>query len=434
MNIRLSPVNKLKALCDSVIDLPSDKSISHRALLLGAMTQGTTQVFNLKAGDDVRSTRQCLASLGAKIEDRKDHTLISGKGTDWQLPAHPLDCGNSGTTLRLLLGALSGTSQTFDFLGDESLHQRPMARVTTPLSQMGASFQLAQSNYLPIRLTGTKGLRAIDYALPVASAQLKSALLLAALQAEGKTRLSGKLQSRDHTERMLKYMGATLETTTDSLCLQGGQTLHGAEIQVPSDPSSAAYWVVLALLIPEARLEINNVLLNPFRTGYLDVLKRMGAKIQTEVQTLTPEPIGRILVSSSPLCGTSIHPNEIPSVIDELPLLALAAGFSEGLTTIEGAEELRIKESDRINSTIANLQAMKVEAQATPNGMKIFGRGLSSRFCPSGAKLRSFGDHRIAMTFAIGALAARGDSEVSETECVSISYPGFFETLRRIVL
>ncbi len=349
--IRLRPSASLRGS----LQVPGDKSISHRALLFGALADGVTQVSGLLNSDDVLSTAACLRALGVKIRTipgdlgpthspgttQGPLVEVHGLGVGgFTQPKAPLDCGNSGTTIRLLMGILAGCPFECELFGDASLSKRPMRRVAEPLRKMGAQIELTLNNTPPIRLRGG-ALQGIDFELPVASAQTKSAILLAGLFAKGKTRIRGKIESRDHTERLLPAFGIRLERTADSLEIEGGQRLRATHVQVPGDPSSAAFWLAAASLTENSSLTLENVGLNPTRTGLINVLCRMGAQIQTRVTEQSPEPIGSLLVTSAPLHGTTILPEEVPSLIDELPLVAILAARAQGRTEVRGAEELR---------------------------------------------------------------------------------------------
>ncbi len=421
MNIQLQFVSHLTQF-KSPPALPGDKSISHRSLLFGALAEGKTEIFNLLMSGDIQSTWNCLEKLGIQITRKGNCVTVLGRGLrGLHAPTSYLDCGNSGTSFRLLMGILAGTPFETTLIGDSSLSQRPMRRVTLPLTQMGAKIHLNQGEFAPVTLHGSQPLHAISYELPVASAQLKSALLLAGLYADGTTHLSGKIKSRDHSERLLPHFGVHIDRSDTFLSISGGQTLHSSSVQVPSDLSSAAFWIGATLIVPHSVLELENISLNPTRTGILNVLHRMGATIQTEVTTPLPEPKGRLRVEYSQLKATDIEPDEIPSLIDELPLMAVLATFAHGTTRIRGAEELRTKETDRIAAIAKNLRAMGAQLETFPDGLSILGPQPLT-----GAQLESFGDHRIAMAFAIAALRARGPTEILDAECVDISYPGFF--------
>ncbi len=427
MSIILYPIRRLNS--DGFHKLknpiPGDKSISHRALLFGALAQGKTEVSNLLNSGDVLSTWSCLEKLGTRITRlRGDRIVVEGRG--FFASQLPLDCGNSGTTIRLLSGILAGQTFASQLIGDPSLSRRPMKRLTEPLRKMGAEISLRESQFAPIQIQG-RPLQGITYDLPVASAQLKSALLLAGLFAEGTTCLRGKIQSRDHTERLLPQFGVKLSFAIDTVSIEGFQKLRGTEIQVPNDPSSAAFWIAAVLIVPKSELVLENISLNPTRIGFLTILKRMGANIETEITRSSPEPMGRIRVRSSQLEGTLVASEEVPFVVDELPLLAVLATFAHGITSVSGAEELRIKETDRIAAVAENLQKMGADVKTFPDGFSISGPQPLT-----GAKIDSYDDHRIAMAFSIAALQVKGPTEILSPECVSISYPQFFEVLERI--
>ncbi len=414
--------------------MPGDKSISHRALIFGALASGTTQISNLLEAEDVASTQKCLKYLGIEFTRKNAQWTVHGQGrVGFSSALQPLPCGNSGTTLRLLLGALSPHPFQVQLVGDPSLSRRPMKRVAEPLRKMGVQIHLTHHETAPVIIQGCSSLQAISYSLPVASAQLKSAILLAALSAEGTTRLSGKIQSRDHTERLLAHFGAKLEfdpgvtSLEGELSIQGGQNLVGTDVKVPGDISSAAFWLGLGALVPCGRIEIQDVLLNPTRTGILNILDRMGARIRSEITHTLPEPSGWIQVEYSDLKGIEIQPAEIPTLIDELPLIAILATFATGMTIVRGAEELRIKETDRIEAIAKNLRTMGGKIELFPDGFAIEGPQVLQ-----GAALESFGDHRIAMAFSIAALRATSASEIYGRECVSISYPTFYKTLNSL--
>lgn len=408
--------------------LPGDKSISHRALLFGALAKGTSEISNLLEGADIHSTWKCLEKLGIQISRKGDRIQIDGQGYQGlRSPTSPLDCGNSGTSIRLLMGALAGFPEPVTLIGDSSLSCRPMARIANPLREMGVKIQLKNENYPPVQLQGSRSLRGIQYSLPIASAQLKSALILAGLFTQGSTRLTGKIQSRDHTERLLPHFGVSIQTTPDQISIQGGQYLTAASVSVPGDLSSAAFWITAAAIVPKSHLELENVSLNPTRIGLLQVLKRMGVSIESEITDHHPEPVGRLRITSAPLQGITLESHEIPLLIDELPLIAVLATFAEGTTIVNGAEELRFKETDRIEAIAVNLRTMGVNIETTPDGFIISGPQRLR-----GAKIRTFDDHRIAMAFSIAALRAEGITEILESECVGVSYPNFYDTLHQL--
>lgn len=409
--------------------VPGDKSISHRVLILGALAEGTTKVTDLLRSADVRSTWSCLESMGVKIIENKNEILIRGKGPHaLNEPSSQLDCGNSGTTLRLLLGVLAGQNFSTLLTGDPSLCRRPMKRISDPLQKMGPTIQLSSGDFAPVHVQGKPRLKAIDYSLPIASAQIKSALLLAGLYADGITTLRGKTQSRDHTEKLFPLFGVPIQKNQNTISIEGGRRMCGSEIHVPSDFSSAAYWIAAALIVPHSKIEIHSVSLNPSRLGFLNVIKRMGGNIMTEIEKNFPEEVGKIQATSSRLQGTEIFSHEIPGLIDEIPLIAILATFAEGKTVVRGAEELRVKESDRIKSLQLNLQSLGVHMETFEDGFIIEGPQKLT-----GGKVFSFDDHRIAMTFAIAALSAQDKIEIYGLECLSVSYPHFFKTLQEVI-
>ena len=342
-------------------------------------------------------------------------------------PTGVLNCGNSGTAMRLLAGVLAGQSFDSVLIGDASLCRRPMERIAEPLRLMGAEIRLEKNEFAPVRVSGRK-LRGVNYELPVASAQVKSALLLAGLLAEGETRLMGRLESRDHTERLLPVFGVSLRSEKNLLSIEGEQKIHSASVRVPGDPSAAAFWMTAAALLPGSSVEFENIGLNPTRTGFLKVLERMGAKVEVEITGELPEPVGRLCVSHAPLSGILISEKEVPHLIDEIPLLAILGASASGRTEIHGSSELRFKESDRIQMISENFKAMGVGIETMWDGFSVTGPQPFR-----GALIRTGGDHRIAMGFSIAALAARGASRIQDAACVSVSYPGFFDTLAELL-
>jgi 3-phosphoshikimate 1-carboxyvinyltransferase len=328
--------------------------------------------------------------------------------------------------MRVMMGVLSGRNITAELTGDSSLVKRPMKRVAEPLRLMGANFVLTNNDFAPLTVTGTQ-LKGIDYQLKIASAQIKTAIIMAGLSAEGTTRITGEIHSRDHTERMLGHFGVKVTTSTDAVSLVGGQKLHSAKIRVPGDPSTAAFWMGAASLIPGAQIEMEHISLNPTRIGFLKVLQRMGAKITTQLTSEYPEPIGTIRIEFGTLKGVRVEEEEVPSMIDEIPLLAVLATQAQGVTEVTGAEELRVKETDRIEAVATNLRAMGAKIEVRPDGFRIEGPQKLH-----GAAVQSFHDHRIAMAFSIAGLVADGETVIHEPDCVSISYPRFFETLTEL--
>lgn len=413
-----------------VIRVPGDKSISHRALMFGALADGETRVSGFLPGEDCLATLAAVRALGVDVEQpTATDVIVHGRGYHaLQAPARPLDMGNSGTAMRLFAGLLA--AQPFDsvLVGDESLSRRPMERVAGPLRQMGA--RVATSNGCPpVRITGGARLVGIDYRLPVASAQVKSAVLLAGLQASGRTTVYEPAPSRDHTERMLQAFGVPLATRPGSVTIDGGARLQATRIEVPGDLSSAAFPILAACVAGTGDLTLQNVGLNPTRTGILEILRLMGADLGiTPVAGPGPEPAGTIRVRASRLHGTAIPPALVPLAIDEFPMLFVAAALAEGVTTISGAEELRHKESDRISAMAAGLRALGVRIEERPDGAVIHGGGLR------GGTVDSRGDHRVAMAFAVGAAAAGGRIEILDVANVATSFPGFVPLMQGIGL
>jgi len=412
--------------------VPGDKSISHRALMLGSLAEGETIVRGLLLGEDPRSTAHCFKEMGAEISPlNSDRVIIKGIGLgNLKEPANVLDAGNSGTTLRLMLGILaSHTGRFFAITGDESLRSRPMMRVVEPLRRMGASIWGRENGArAPLAVWGQK-LHPIHYVSPVASAQVKSAILLAGLLTNGETIVTEPEQSRDHSERMLGAFGAKVVVDRDSrtVSITGGNRLQGQEVMVPGDISSAAFWLVAGSIVPNSEIVIENVGINPTRTGILEILGAMGADITPENRReVTGEPVADIRVRSASLKGCEIGGGIIPRLIDELPILAVAAACAEGRTVIRDAAELRVKESDRIAAMAEGLRALGVEVIEHPDGMEIFGgRPLT------GAIVDSYNDHRIAMSLAIaGLVAQKRPTQIQRAGCVTISYPSFIPTLK----
>ncbi len=411
------------------LEVPGDKSISHRAVILAAMANGTCVIRGFLPSEDCLCTVAAIRALGIEVEVADETTLIvHGKRRTFTAPAGDIDCGNSGTTMRLLAGLLAGQPFRSRLIGDGSLSKRPMKRVIEPLSQMGATLRAeGEGGRPPLVIEGCK-LKPIQYTSPVASAQVKSAVLLAGMFASGKTSVTEPSQSRDHTERMLEYFLVRPQKSELTVAIHGGLTPESRDFQVPGDISSAAFWLVAAAAQPRSHLLVKNVGLNPTRTGILGVLLRMGATVHEIVGNEDAEPMGTIEVRGARLRGTTIEGKEIPNVIDELPILAVAGALAQGQTTISNAGELRVKETDRLAAIATNLRAMGAQVGETEDGLEIFG-GLPLQ----GARVDSFGDHRIAMAFAVAGLFAEGETVITNTECVNTSYPGFFQTLERIL-
>uniref|UniRef100_B8HMP2 3-phosphoshikimate 1-carboxyvinyltransferase n=1 Tax=Cyanothece sp. (strain PCC 7425 / ATCC 29141) TaxID=395961 RepID=B8HMP2_CYAP4 len=415
------------------LSVPGDKSISHRALMLGALAEGETQIQGLLLGEDPRSTAACFRALGAEISALNSELVrVKGIGLGQLLePEEVLDAGNSGTTLRLMLGILaSHPHRFFTVTGDRSLRSRPMKRVVTPLQEMGAMIWGRQSGSLaPLAVQGQQ-LRSIRYSSPIASAQVKSCLLFAGLMIEGETTVSEPALSRDHSERMLRAFGAQIEVDphSHSVTVVGPAKLQGQSVIVPGDISSAAFWLVAAAIAPDAELVLENVGVNPTRTGVLEVLEQMGAEIKQENHRLVAgEPVADLRVRSSTLKACQIGGDLIPRLIDEIPILAVAATFARGTTVIRDAAELRVKESDRITALASQLSRMGAQVRELPDGLEITGGTPLT-----GAEVDSLGDHRIAMSLAIAALQARGTTWIKGGEVAAISYPDFAPTLQRL--
>lgn len=404
---------------------PGDKSISHRALILGAMASGVTEIEGLLEGADVLATAEAMRRFGAGVTQQGDgRWRVVGRG-GFRQPDAIIDCGNSGTGVRLIMGAAAGYPVRATFTGDSSLAKRPMGRVLTPLTQMGATVLESAGGKLPATIQGG-ALTAISYRLPVASAQVKSAVLLAGINARGVTEIFEPERTRDHTERMLRAFGAEVTEHTDGgehvIRLKGGQTLRGAHVITPGDPSSAAFPIVAALLVPGSEVRIDGVLLNPFRAGLYDTLRDMGADLRVEnAREESGEPVGDLIARHSRLRGVIVPPQRAPSMIDEYPILAVAAAFAEGETVMRGIEELRVKESDRIALMAAGLKACGVDAREERDGLIV--RGASS--VPGGGAIDTLGDHRIAMAHLVLGLASAAPVQVDEADMIATSFPGF---------
>ena len=412
------------------LTVPGDKSISHRALMLGALAEGDTQISGFLAGEDCLATAQALQALGVHIERPQDtQVLVHGVGAHGlAAPQAPLDMGNAGTAMRLMMGLLAPQKFDSTLIGDASLMRRPMERVAVPLQMMGARIQTHQGRP-PVEIRGTPHLRAIHYSLPVASAQVKSAVLLAGLAATGRTQLTEPAPSRDHTERMLGAFGVQLAREGRSIAMEGGQTLRGTALRVPADFSSAAFFLVAGCLAADRPLTLINIGVNPTRIGLIELLRRMGADIRLHPYTVpggpNPEPVADIEVHRSPLHGITVPEALIPGSIDEFPVFFIAAACASGETLVRGALELRVKESDRLAAMAAGLGQLGVEHQLLPDGLWI--RGADTL---TGGTIDSCGDHRVAMAFAVAALRARAPVEIRDVANVATSFPGFAGTAR----
>lgn len=414
--------------------LPGDKSISHRAALIAALASNSSEISNFSTARDCASTLSCLRDLGISIE-HKNRKLIFPGGQTLIPPSKPLDCGNSGSTLRILSGVLAGQDLNAELVGDESLSSRPMRRIIEPLELMGAKIESTEGK-APLKIRGSKKLTPITYKLPIASAQVKSAILFAGLNAEGRTTVIETSQSRDHTERLFNGFGVTVTTNADlSVTLDGPARFNGGSMTIPGDVSSAAYFVAAAMLLPQSELTIEYVGLNPTRAAFLSVLNSWGADISTaDLQAQRNEPYGTIKVRGG-ITKTVVEDDRtlsrsmIPSLIDELPLLAVVGSQIPGGIRIRDAGELRLKESDRLATTAQNLRAMGAEVEEFEDGLSVSGPTPLR-----GARIDSHGDHRIAMAFSIAALIAEGETEIDGSECVGISFPEFYGLLNSVAV
>lgn len=412
------------------IRVPGDKSISHRSIIFGSLAEGETKVYDILRGEDVLSTMQVFRDLGVEIEDKDGVVTIQGVGMDGlKAPKNALDMGNSGTSIRLISGVLAGADFEVEMFGDDSLSKRPMDRVTLPLKKMGVSISgQTERDLSPLHLKGTKNLTPIHYELPIASAQVKSALIFAALQAQGQSVIIEKECTRNHTEDMLRQFGGDLSVDGKKITVQGPQKLNGQTVVVPGDISSAAFWLVAGLIVPNSRVVLKNVGINETRTGIIDVIRAMGGKL--EITDIDPVAKSAILtVETSDLKGTEIGGALIPRLIDELPIIALLATQAQGKTVIKDAEELKVKETDRIQVVADALNSMGAAITPTTDGMIIKGKSALH-----GAKVNTFGDHRIGMMTAIAALlVADGEVELDRAEAINTSYPSFFDDLETLI-
>ena len=423
MELVVSPAGRLRGR----VRVPGDKSISHRAALIGALARGDTVIHDFLRADDCLHTVSCLRALGVGIEDEGSRLIVRGMGPRWRAPMTPLDAGNSGTTMRLLAGILAGQPFQTELTGDASLRTRPMDRIVEPLSRMGARIVASgDGRFPPLRISGGS-LRGITYTLPVASAQVKSAVLLAGLLAEGPTTVVEPTPTRDHTERMLAAFGAPIRRDGDRVSVTAA-ALRGHEVRICGDISSAAFLLAAAAGMPGSELTIEHVGLNPTRTGFLDVLRALGAEADVrQTGEDAGEPVGAVTVRGQRLRGVRIGGSLIPRVIDELPVLCVIATAAEGETVISDAAELRVKESDRIAVIARGLRALGGEVEERPDGLTVY----SSRL--HGGRVASAGDHRIAMAFAVAGLLAGGPVTVEGAESIAVSFPAFTRVLRDVV-
>ncbi|MGC4378643.1 3-phosphoshikimate 1-carboxyvinyltransferase [Fictibacillus sp. Mic-4] len=423
--MKLSHVQRLKG----IMKVPGDKSISHRSVMFGAIAEGKTKVTGFLPGDDCLSTIDCFRKLGVNIHQEDDYVEIDGNGIEGlKEPQEVLDVGNSGTTIRLMLGALANTRFHSCIIGDKSIAKRPMKRVTVPLTEMGVAIDgRAEGNFTPLSIRGgnTKG---IQYTSPVASGQVKSAILLAGLGAEGVTSVSEPHKSRDHTERMLQAFGVNVQVDGLTVSIEGKQKLKGTNIEVPGDISSAAFFLAAGAIVPESELTIQKVGMNPTRTGIIDVLQLMGADLSIEnAQNEAIEPFADLHIKTSSLKGIEIGGELIPRLIDEIPIIALMATQAEGTTVIKDAAELKVKETNRIDTVVNELKKLGANIEATEDGMIIHGK---TRLAAS--SVDSHGDHRIGMMLGIASCIATGEMTINNSDAVRVSYPGFFDQLNEL--
>lgn len=422
--------SKLSKPLRGEISVPGDKSISHRAVMFGAISKGITEVTNFLEGADCLSTISCFQKMGVSIEKQDTHLLIHGNGLrGLQAPSEILDCGNSGTTTRLISGILAGQSFSSELTGDDSIQKRPMKRIMAPLTSMGANIRSIRGNDCAPLLIHGQQLRGIHYASPIASAQVKSCVLLAGLYADTKTCVTEPYLSRNHTELMLSYFGAKVESHDTTASVEPDPYLIGQKVMVPGDISSAAYFMAAGLMVPGSEILLKNVGINPTRDGILRVCKAMGGDITLlNIREQGCEPTADLLIKASGLHGSVIEGALIPTLIDEIPIIAVLAAYAEGTTIIRNAEELKVKESNRLDIMVQELSAMGVNIEGTDDGMIIRGgRPLH------GARIDSRLDHRIAMSFTIAGLAAEGETEILRDACVAISYPGFYNDLNQLL-
>ncbi|MBO0440955.1 3-phosphoshikimate 1-carboxyvinyltransferase [Candidatus Enterococcus ikei] len=415
---------------NGTIAIPSDKSISHRSIMFGAIAQGKTTIKNFLRGDDCLSTLKAFQDLGVKIEDDGEIITVHGTGISGLKPAkQAIDVGNSGTTIRLIMGILAGTPFSTELFGDHSIAKRPMNRVMLPINQMGASCSGHDgTEFPPLTVKGTDSLQPINYQMPVASAQVKSAILFAALQAQGESVIIEKEKTRDHTEDMIRQFGGEITVSGKEIHISGPQQLVGQEVNVPGDISSAAFFLVAGSVIADSRIVLTNVGLNPTRTGIIDVIQQMGGKLSIEETGSEENRAGTLTVETSELKGIEISGEIIPRLIDELPIIALLATQAQGTTIIRDAEELKVKETNRIDAVANELNKMGADIEPTDDGLIIHGKTpLHS------ADVTSYGDHRIGMMLQIAALLVNdGTVRLDKAEAISVSYPAFFDDLNKL--
>lgn len=424
--IEVKRLTKCEGGLRGAIKIPGDKSISHRAVMFGAIAEGKTKISNFLEGEDCLSTISCFQKLGVTIEQSGNDVTVYGRGIGGLIePSDILDVGNSGTTIRLMLGVLANAPFYCTIIGDNSIGKRPMKRVTVPLREMGAKIDGREDGqFTPLSIRGGD-VKGMHYDSPVASAQVKSAILLAGLQGEGVTSVTEPMKSRDHTERMLRAFGCDVHVDGLTVSVKGGQTLSGTIVEVPGDISSAAFFLAAGAIVPNSKIVLKNVGLNETRTGILEVLEKMGANIYIENKRNEQfEPSGDITIQTSHLKGIEIGGALIPKLIDEIPIIALLATQAEGTTIIKDAEELKVKETNRIDTVVNELQKLGARIEATDDGMMIYGKTKLQGNC-----VNSYGDHRIGMMLAIASCIADGEVEIENSDAVAVSYPNFFAQL-----
>ncbi len=417
----------MTATSRATLRVPGDKSIAHRGLMLAALATGSSRLRGLPAGLDVRSTRRALEALGVPMHDEGDALVVEGCGGRFTAPAGPIDCGNSGTTMRLLAGILATRALHVTLDGDASLRSRPMRRVAEPLAAFGARIALAPGSTAPIELHGNPDAAGIDAVVAIASAQVKSALLFAALGAGGPTRLTGALATRDHTERLFEAFGVRCARDGGALVVRGPAVPRAYDLDVPGDFSSAAFLLAAAAAVPGGRVAVEGVGLNPTRTAFLAVLRRFGAAVEVALEGAQAEPRGRIAVEGAALRAVTVEPAEVPALIDELPLVGVLGLFARGTTVVRGAAELRVKESDRIETFAAAARALGGEVETAPDGFAVHGPARLH-----GGAVVTAGDHRIAMAFSVAARLAGVTVELDDPDCVAVSFPGFAAALEAV--
>ncbi|MFN3323767.1 MAG: 3-phosphoshikimate 1-carboxyvinyltransferase [Bryobacteraceae bacterium] len=422
MQQRISPT---KALSGSVL-LPGDKSISHRYAMLASLAEGTSRIANYSTGADCHSTLGAVQALGAVVEKKESEIIIQGAGLrGWSAPRRAVDAGNSGSTIRMISGLLAGQPFTTRIAGDESLSRRPMDRIIQPLTRMGASIQAREGRFPPLEITGG-ALHAIDYTLPMASAQVKSCVLFAGLYADGVTQVRENIRTRDHSEIALREFGAEIDVQPGVIAIEGGHPLQARELVVPGDLSSAAFFLVAAMIVPDSNVVLRRVGLNPTRSALIDFLVSLGADLKVlDLEQVNGELMGDVLVRRSRIHGGVIEKELTAALIDEIPVLAVLGAASEEGLIVRDASELRVKETDRIATVAENFRRMGIEIDVKPDGFEVPGRQRFRAACCD-----SFGDHRIAMACAVAALAADGDCLIDNADAASVSYPAFWDTLR----